>query len=187
MQTSNILNLKHLIQFLIGERPYACDLCDKAFTYKQGLKLHRVVHFGGRLYASKKAFDEHILAHGLSRASQQSTLFQQDSDEAVVSSSTPNPSSTRIFPDTGNGNIIHRIILKCLNSSSSQQSQRVYCVSEPLSNNNFQDSQEQKRQQSSLIYNYSKVDHHDSDAMDFRHIPPLIPIDSDSHWRDYYQ
>jgi len=61
---------------------------------------------------------------------------------------------------------------------------------ELLSNDNFQESQEQKQQKTSFITytNYSKAHHHDfDDSMDFPHIPPLIPIDSNSHLLESYE
>ena len=123
-------------------------------------------------------------------------------------------------------NMLNRINVKCLNSSPSQQSQRLphglqnnprytteqnhrqqlfasmvfgcsTAVSrtntdgakELLSNsNNFQVSQVEKQQQGCFKnQNYSKVHHHDFESMDFRHIPPLIPIESNSHFLETYE
>lgn len=183
--------------FWTGERPFSCNLCDRAFTYKQGLKLHLLAHLGGRLYTSKKELDEYIIAHGLFGTPEQSaSLSQKDSDAAVVSSSTQNPSNTSNPCAIGDGNLID--VVESLSSSLPQQSQEVLKSSsvgqlsvtsdlfgcadtvnasrakELLSDNKFQESKKVKQQQSSLTYkNYNK-DYFD--AMYFRHIPPLIPI-----------
>lgn len=51
-------------------------------------------------------------------------------------------------------------------------------------NNHLQKSQEQKQKQGCLTTkSYNKIHHHYFDSMDFRHISPLIPIDS-SHLRN---
>jgi len=184
-----------------------------------------VVHFGGRLYTSKKALDEYFKEHGLSGTSKQSTLSQQqDSGAAVVSSSSLISSNTRNPCDVSN-DMLNRIIVKCLNSSPSQQSERLphdlqnnprytteqnhrqqlfasilngcstavnqtntHGAKELVFHNNFQVSQEQTQQQSCFTNkNDSEVHHYDFESMDFRHIPPLIPIESDSHFLDSYK
>ena len=59
---------------------------------------------------------------------------------------------------------------------------------ELLSNNNFQVSQVEKQQQGCFTNkNYTKIHHHDCDSMDFRHIPPLIPIHPDSYFLETYE
>jgi len=121
--------------------------------------------------------------------------------------------------------MLNRINLKCLNSSPSQQSQRLphdlqnnpryttgqshrqqlfasmsfRCsaavnrtntdgAKELLSNNTFQVSQVEKQQHGCFTnMNYTKIHHHDFDSMDFRHIPPLIPIHPDSYFLETYE
>lgn len=180
-------------------------MCDRTFTYKQGLKLHLLAHLGGRLYTSKKELDEYIIAHGLFGTPEQSaSLSQKDSDAAVVSSSTQNPSNTSNPCAIGDGNLLNdgdmNLIDVVERSSSSlpQQSQEVLKSSsvgqlsvtsnlfgcadtvntsrakELLSDNKFQESKKVKQQQISLTYKNYNRDYFD--AMYFRHIPPLIPI-----------
>ena len=208
--------LENFTQFKTGERPFACDLCNQTFTYKYLVKRHYQrtlnAHIKMHQLSQPTSSQQDSFAAVVSSSTSNSPITSNPCDIGdgisveLLNSSTPQPSQ-----EIGQLSLISDLLLPHDNLQKSQRyttektdrqqllsSMLFGCAAavnsnrakELLSNDSFQESQEQKQQKTSFITytNYSKAHHHDfDDSMDFPHIPPLIPIDSNSHLLESYE